>query len=371
MKKQFSLMIMLASSLIMLAGCNGPSNEEEDDKPVEGLRISVDKTEATADGVDKVTFTVTNALGVDLTQTDPRPVRIVEKQTQESLGTRVFSETSYENRSVEYIAMYGSQQSVNSVTVNFVGREEIEKYYQNVLLIEGTGTWCISCPQVVTALERIASPTKDHMIVMALHITSQNGYDPYTPVNNRDLGYDLLATFPPSEVPACVCDFHTRSGAGSIPTISTLINDIEAQIINHPATCGVKINSSSLNNGTVEINASVISDKGGSYTLAWAVLADDIYYPQGTISDGIYNDVVIAASNTFGIFDAEKAVTLGANEEHTASFSVSGLPTEEMDSSSLRIVVWANVADSESPSGARTDNATVAPLGQSNDYMLN
>lgn len=371
MNRKLNTLLALAAAALTLVGCDNDNNNT-DPTPTEGsLIIKADKEEVFADGKEVVTFTVFDAEGNELTSTDPRPVRIVEVESQKSLGNMNFQASSYENRTTEYEALYGTMKSSNTVTVNFTGRERIEKYYQRVLLVDITGTWCIACPNMAKALDNFSPDIKERTVTLAVHVPSDYG-DPFLPINNQRIGDKILINFGSNSVPSLIFrnDFLTNN-----TTQSSIINKVKDYLVNSPVQCGLKVGSSSFDGDKVEFEVSIAAEHADSYDIAWAVVANNLFlpYPEGTIEDGIYNHVVVATSDNFFRYDKDTAIELGAGEEATRTFSVSGLadsflPDDFNAEEDLHIAVWANrVVDDLT----YTDNATMCPVGQSLDYKLN
>lgn len=358
---------------VMMASCEGQNTTEAPEiDNEEGIQLLVDKTEIDANGQEYVTFRVVvmNDAGEeeDLTALYPRAVRIVEVESGESLPYKTFTTSSIENREVEYKAIYKEVESANTVTVTFRNREKYEKYYQNVALVELTGTWCISCPQMVDAIENIDESIRRHTVIMALHTSSKDSYDHLEPVTDKELGRNILQTFESGSIPNCIYDLNEIN---HIATKANVGNIIYSYLSNHYATCGVKVVSSSLNDMTLKIKAAMTSSTGGEYDLGWALVADGFEYHGGTLDSGIYNDVLVAASDNFYQISSER-FTIGADEEIEREFTceLKYLP-EGFDPEKARVIAFALSPTENEYNSCIVDNITECPLGGGNDYILN
>lgn len=363
----------------MISGCEGQQDPLENNGQggtgIGGdgsIQLIADKTEVEADGLDKVTFRVitTNEAGVeeDLSELYPRTVRIVEVESGESLPYKTFTKSSIENRTVEYKAIYKETESANTVTVTFKNRGKYEKYYQNVALVELTGTWCISCPLMVEAIEDMDPAIRKHTVVMAVHTSTKDDYDHLEPVTDKTIAKNMLTAFDGSSIPNCIFDLNEMS---HVATKANVENIIYSYLSNHYATCGVKVISSSLEDKSLKIKAAMTSATGGEYDLGWVFVADGFKYSGGTLESGIYNDVVIAASDNFYKISPDR-FTVEADKETTKEFSCE-LPylPEGFDSSKARVIVFALTRTENDFTSTIVDNITECPLGESNDYILN
>lgn len=356
-----------------IGGNGGNEGGEEVVDPAQGLKIVADKTEVEADGVDAVTFTVVmtdeNGVEEELTSQYPRAVRIKDVNTGETLPFKTFTTTSIENKEAKYIATYEDTESANSVDVKFHNREKYEKYYQKVAVVELTGTWCIGCPQMVDALENMDDDKKEHTVLIALHVTDdEDNFDPFTPVTNVRLGQDILKEFGRGSLPNCIFDLNEIN---DVATKANVGNIVYSYLVEHYATCGVKVVSSSLDGLTLKVKAAMTSVKAGTYDLGWALVCDGFQYAGGTIESGIYNDVLIATSENFykmssDRFSAEPDVEV--TKEFT--FELPSLP-EQFDAAKAKIIVFALTSIENEYNQVIVDNITECPLGQGNDYVLN
>lgn len=387
MKRLFGYIALLLLATATVVGCHGDVNEldtvkptpdeqpgdgdgEDNDEDKLGLMLYVDKNSIEADGVDKVTFSLTQTtrdeksgeLVVEELMDDEKTlanVRIKHEKGDIKLERYATTFSAVKNGNYSFVATYKGVQSKNSVHVKARNRELYEPYGQKIAVYKLTGTWCGYCPLMTSALKNVSASLQPNMIVMALH----NG-DRWSVSTSGggDLAAAMISRFGDATtgLPSCVYDFSYLSSERTPTGIDAIL---ESHLRENPATCGVKISQALMLNGTLNFSASITSPAGGEYDLAYAVLLDNQYYEGGSATDNMYNDIVIAVSDNFlGMSDSR--VTLSPNVEHTKRFSVKNLSA--YDEKDLRVVVFAF-----SKRGGKTiiDNANVCAVGGSADYM--
>lgn len=346
-----------------LAACLFSCTEPVDNNPADfTFTIEADKDIVEADGKDAVTFRVITDDGTVLSETESRSVRIQEVGSGKKLPMKTFSKTSLWNSDEEFVATYKDKQSTNSVKVSFCNREKYEKYHQNVVVTDVTGTWCVACPTMTTALEGVERQYARHMIVLAMHV----GDDPFLPVNDNNFGLKMLEYYNRNVVPTCIYDLYEISNTN---TSAGIANEIHNYITNYPATCGVRIESSSLTDNTLKIKAAMTSTVDGKYSMAWAMVTDGNVYMSGTLPSGIYDDVVVAVSDNFYKMTSASTFDAKAGEEVVKEFEMK-INSNNISQNSTRIVVIVN-RKADNKQEIMTDNAAVCPLGESIGYKLN
>ena len=360
----------LTLCLALLAiGCHGDVNDlvvdnqqkpTPDDTPETqtGLVISVDKQTIEADGEDFCTFSLKldgqELMGDDNTLAN---VYIVHEKSGSRLERYATTFSAVKNGDYSFVATYKGQQSDNSVHVKAVNREKIEPYGQKVMVYDLTGAWCPNCPTMTAGLANVDKMWHDNMVVLAVH----NGDQWELKYKGNDLATIMLSIFGGGGYPTCVYDLQYQNGTARSPKqIGTIIED---HLAAYPATCGVKIESTTLVGNTLTIEAAMTSATGGEYELGYAVLLDNQYYGGGTAIDGMYSDIVVAFSNNFLEMTSAKINTV-ANIERTKSFTVTDL--KYTDAQNMRVVVFAL---SKLNGEVVVDNANVCNVGESADYM--
>lgn len=375
--RYFNIAAAIITAVVM-AGCEGqepeatPAPDGPESGVTAGIQLIADKNEVEADGVDCVTFRVvmTNDAGQEeeLTELYPRAVRIVDVDTDESLPYKTFSTTSVSNKQVKYKAVYKEEESENTVVVKFQNREKYEKYYQKVAVADFTGTWCTGCPAMVDAIENMDAEIREHSVIMAIHTNSAYADDHLVPVIDKNFGKRVLQAFDVSSVPYCIFDLNEVSNISTKANISGIVR---SYLSGHYATCGVRIISSSLEDMSLNVKVAMTSATGGQYDLGWAFVADGFVYNGGTLESGIYNDVLLAASDNFYKLSSER-FTVEADEEVVKEFTCE-LPylPDGFDPSKARVVAFALSPTENEYNSCIVDNITECPLGGGNDYILN
>ncbi len=327
----------------------------------DGYTIEVDKTTIEADGQDLATFTVKDAEGNDLTADESMLSKIyfIDAATEARLPRESRTFSSIRNGEYTFYASVKGQKTSNTVTIKVQNRKEYEKYLQKLCLVQITGTWCVNCPSMTAALgEFRAGEYGENVILLASHLNDKFSIR----VNDKDLASSLFTHFghTTAAVPNVVYDMATIRSERAQYAITTIVSE---QLIKTPATCGVKISSSSVDaEGNVTFEASVKADKGANYDLAWAVLADNQVDSAGY--EPVYNEVIVAASDNFLKMGKDK-VALTKDQEYTKTFTakVSGYAAKD-----LKIVAFAH---SDAHGVQVIDNANECKVGESVDYVYN
>ena len=363
------LRYIFALSALFAIGCHGTPNDliiDEAGKPEpepevkDNLVISVDKTTIEADGRDFVTFSL-KLDGVELTTSEDEMAKIyfIHEKSGNRLDRYSTTFSAVKNGDYSFVATYRGQQSSNSVQIKAVNREKYEPYSQKILVYDLTGTWCPACPSMTAGLENVDEMWKSNMIVLAVH---GGGVDPWLLKDNegKDLTFIMLSMFGSSGYPNCIYDLQYMNGTARTP--SAIGKIIESHLADYPATCGVKIESTSLVGTTLTIEAAMTSATGGEYELGYAILLDNQRYDGGTAVDGKYSDIVIARSANFlGMGDSK--ITTVANVESTKTFTITDF--KQSDIENVRVVVYALTKQNGK---VYVDNANVCKLGGSADY---
>ena len=363
---KFSRFLLAAFAMVAtfsMVGCE--ESETEDDGAV--YTITADRQTIEADGVDKVTFTVTDQNGVDITadKSMAKKIFLFEETTGTTYkGERTFS--SYRNGTFTFYAKVKGATTQNKVTITAQNRKLYEKYQHKVCVFQCTGTWCVNCPSMTKALHGLCEGIfGDNIILLAAHGSQRTTKDPYAVAwgDNGDLGSEFLTRFSFPGYPYAVYDLAQGSGNRAEAQINPII---EKLLVETPATCGIKISKAEIDNeGNVKIEASIKSQNGGTYDLAYAVLVDN--QPQKGGFEEVYNDVIAAVSENFFELSETSKVTLKADEECTKTWELKVNPVEgvEFKTSDYKVVVFAHNAETKI-----IDNANICAANSSVDYLL-
>ncbi|MBO7300145.1 MAG: hypothetical protein J6U53_01900 [Tidjanibacter sp.] len=361
MKFQHFLMVSLAS--LSLVACEGGVGEGGEDTTDVSYTISVDKKVVEANGEDYATFTVTDNTGKDVTADEDilGDIYFVNVANGSRLPRETRTFTSIRNGEYTFYASVKGVRSDNTVTIKVQNRNEYEKYLHKMCLVQLTGTWCSNCPSMTAALRTLKEGEYgENVILLASHLSDKFKYT--MEASGKDLASQIFLNFGFStgSVPNVVYDMaFVKSDRAQYAITSTLLE----LMIKSPATCGVKIASTSIDgNGNVTIEAAVKADRNANYDLAWAVLADNQYDSSGY--EDVYNEVIVAASDNFIKMSSGK-VALTKDQEITKTFTTKVTDYAAKD---LKVVVFVH----SDASGMRLiDNANECKLGESADYLYN
>lgn len=323
--------------------------------------IEVNKSTIEADGADAATFIVKDSTGKNIMEDKDTASKVyfVNAADESRLPRLSTAFTSIKNGNYTFYATVRGTRTSNSVTIKAQNRGVYEKYTQKVCVYQLTGSWCTNCPSMTAGLHALRDGIYgENVIIMANHFNDRFSIE----VNGKDLATEICYHFGhDGAVPHAFYDMAFQSRERGESVLNKLIF---GQLLNFPAACGVKINSSSVDEGgNITISASVMADRDGNFELGYAILADN---QAGNSSEyeAVYNDIVVAASDNYIKMGSGKK-SLKAGEEHTATFTtkVSGYKAAD-----LKVVVFAH---SDVHGKSFVDNANSCKLGEGVDYILN
>ncbi len=368
MKAKIYTWALLAAAAMFAISCEGEGSEDDE---VSGeiaapFTISVDKSTIEADGEDTATFTVTDANGNILTETKLNYITFVEVNSGDKLTSKTNTFTSITNGEYEFYAYYktSSNQTENTVKVTVQNRGKYETYFHKVVAYDITNVLCGYCPDMTAALEGVAEPWASHLEIFAIH-GPYSASDPYilSTSESGQIANSLLTAYVGSaSYPSCIINLNYTMTSSDRNTTS-VGRIIKNQLVSYPSTCGIKINST-YSNGTVTLKGYLTSVEGGTYDLAYAVLANNQTYGSSE-----YNDIDVDMSSNF--MTIKNSLTVAAGEEKEVTFTVNGVDASVVNTyglSNLRVAVYAL----HTTNGTLViDNLNVCPLGEDIDYMYN
>ncbi len=344
-------------SLILFTACSN-SDTTEPEPPVDDTRKSIsilaDKTTAEANGTDVITLRVVDNLGEDLTESS-----FITNETTGTINRKGVNTFTYmENATLTFTARFEDYES-KPVEVVFQNRKNYEFYKKRVAIFKMTGTWCVNCPGMASALKQLDSTMPDKFYEIALHASTSVASDPFhtnaTAMFATAMGG--LNAFPTSV-------FNLKSATATSNTSATsLRNALESELFD-AATCAIKAETSyNIAEKSVTINARIKSDKGGAYELAYIIVRDGLVAEQvGGDSDYVHNNTAIVFSNNF--LGSTDKVTLNAGEEYAAP-TITMTSYMDIDPADTRVLVYALTANNE------VNNIISLPIGESVDYEEN
>lgn len=369
-------LIILFLSVICLASCHGQSDEGYEKAPEEftgPYTLEADKESIESNGKDAVIFLLKDSYGRDILADMNKlvaPPKIYNVETKKiiELGTNSF--VSIKDGNFVFEASYLGETSANTVTVKSQNRKAYEKFRKNVTLFKSTSVNCSACPALGKNLHDLEEDMAAHTIQVSCH-GNYGATDPFSVyVGTKDVGSWLMSQFGLNSWPTLIYDMH-KAVAGS-----SMTSEIEKNVFNcladNPATCGIKVISSECSGDAINVKAKVSSSTGGKYDLGLLVICDGLVYQGGYSenNDGVYNDVLITASNNFAAFASEtmKQISKDAEQEFTVSAQIHSKTYESYkDKLELVVVAHRQTADGNSI----IDNSVLIPLGKTSEYVLN
>lgn len=368
--------LLLFISAICVASCHGQSDQQYNQMPDEFVgpyTLVTDKSTIESNGRDAVTFTLNDSYGRDiLLETDKlvAPVKIYNTVTKKiiELGTREF--VSIEDGDYEFEASYLGETSSNKVTVTSVNRTKYEVYYKRVALFKATSVNCPACPALGKNLHNLDADISAHTVQVSCH-GNYGTTDPFSVyVGTKDLASWLMGQFGINSWPTLVYDMN-MAFAGSSMT-SMIEKNIFKCLVENPATCGIKMISSEYADEQIKVTASLKSSLGAEYDLGFLVICDGLVYQGGNSvnDDGVYDDVLITASQNFAAFSTEsiKQVANGSEQQFVVYAPIAS-KTYESFKDKLEIVLVAHRRTSDGNS--IIDNSILTKFGADSEYILN
>ena len=240
-----------------------------------------------------------------------------------------------ENATIKYTARFEDLNS-DTVTVKYQNRKKYEFYKKKVAVFRMTGTWCVACPSMATAMKQMKTTMPDNFIEIALHASTSSSTDPYHTDRTAEFATAMGGL---SAFPTAVYNLR-KSTASSNSSTSVIRTYIENEMIQDPAICAIKVNTTyDSSTRVVKINSGIITDKGGDFELAYGILIDGLISAQeGANESYVHDNTLLAFTGNF--LGSNDKISLSAGEEHEyATFDVT--LAEGLDSSKIRVIVYA------------------------------
>ncbi len=360
--------LFIAAILMNIAGvcvvsCSG-SDDESQEPPVntqiESVRIIADKEAIEADGLDKVTFSIVGNDGTDLTKNSY--IKNVTTGTAWKKGINTF--THNENAIVKFTATsYNGKDKymTDTIEVKVQNRKKYELYKKRIAVFKITGTWCINCPTMTTMLKDFDKTNPNTIIEMSFHGNSNLGTDPL----HTDATVYLASAMGMGGFPSSVFDLNTSTLLTN-PASSLFKETVNIQQANEPAICAIKVKTSlDEQKKEIYVDASLITDKGGEFELAYVLIQDGLVAEQtGATSDYVHNNTVVGITGNF-LGGADK-IKVKAGESY--DFERVTMPMGYEAATKTRIYVYAIVKKN----GVNVVNNIVeCELGKEVDYEEN
>ena len=349
-------------SVAGLLACSG--NTDIEDKE---LLISADRSSFQADGIDKVTFTVT--YGTSDVSTSKDMVITAENGTAIQLGPGVNSfSTDIVGEWTFHATYQDGNNTISSKEKIKVEAEALESlssgYYHRMLAMDFTSIHCTYCPILAEAIEKVQKEYPERIIPAAFHVNSM-GEDPMA-LNLNTKIYEKVAIG--EGLPLFAFDLR-KSSRHIVSEYTKIVSEMQHQLQTYKCTCGVAIDSR-YDSATrkLEVTAAFKCDITGSYRYHIFLVEDGIEYMQaGHEGNSPYihmNTVrVIASDNIYGT-KLNQGNTMIPGTEYTAKkeFEISS----QWNPSKMRII--ACILDSTDGSTYSCNNSNECALGGKADY---
>lgn len=364
MIRRFSVMLALVLAAVVSCGDPIGSNDGE-------LTIVVDKTQIESDGKDAAVFKIMRGS--------------VEVSTEDEMGSVFFknvadgtrlpryskSFTSIADGEYEFVGIYNGEETVNSVKIKSVNRADYEVYHRNVAVFKLTGTWCVNCPRMTSALHSLEGDAAEHSIVLACH-SEEKGHPFYVPYNGTDLASSIFIQMGESSAsyPTNCYDMVSLSTSSSTVTIA---DEIMQRRISSPANVGIKISSVRLDGNTMKVSASVKASAAGTYDMVCALVADNLKYEGGYTDndEDLYSNVVLAVSgDNFLTYRSASVFDLAKDAEYSRDFEFTfdNAPSESV-LKNMRAVILVHKKNADGTS--EVNNCAECSYGKTQDYQYN
>lgn len=219
--------------------------------------------------------------------------------------------------------------------------EEGDEYFRRSLVLDFTGTWCVHCPKMHTALAQAQQLRPGRIVGVGVHCLDEMSLTPWSNA--------LTARFGIVAYPSAVIDLDPSSLI-STSSPELLLSHCDRLLQARGKAAGLRI-TSTLEGSVLQVEVEATAVRDGDYSLQLLLLEDGIMAPQtGASDDYVHNDVLRSWTETAA--SAHKA-----GDVFTASFSLAA------EGGSLRCVALVC-------RGGIVDNAAECKAGGSIAYLF-
>jgi Outer membrane protein Omp28 len=350
----FHLLVVVATAFILNSCSKGGSSgggttPPPPPPPANTLKVTLDKTQISADNWETVTFTVTDQNNNNVTSS-----------SQIYLGNVLMNSNSFWTNAPGTYQVKATRSSVTSPEVSFTATNAgPSPFTQKIVVEDYTGTWCGHCPRVGIKLEDYVV-THPNCIVIANHGPSN---DPYTFSSHAALANSFSVT----GYPSAMVDRDFKWNESN--------SQLDQQFTNRRAPVGLGFQTSIVGN-TINVTAKVKFDVTTAVNLKLVtyLLEDGKVYPQvnynyyglpNPIPGYVHNGILRrTGTDLFGDNIPTASQTKGTTYEKTLSFDATGL-----DISKCRVVAF--VVQGSNSQGRKEKvilNAQVVKAGLNKDF---
>ncbi|MBO4455162.1 MAG: Omp28-related outer membrane protein [Bacteroidales bacterium] len=189
--------------------------------------------------------------------------------------------------------------------------EDQGPYFRRSLILDFTGTWCVNCPKMQTAIYDACEQRPGRIVVVSVHCLSVD------PMALTSESAALIKEFGVSAYPSAVVDLDPSSLTSTSST-ELLLSHCDRLLEARGDACGIKI-SSTLDGGALKVDVEATPVRDGSYSIHLVLLEDGVVAKQiGASDDYVHNDVLRAW------LDAPSAFEGVTGQAFSASFSLDG-----------------------------------------------
>ena len=348
----------------LFAGCTPADPSEQVPEGV--LRIFADRTRIKADGADAVTFKVMYG-SKEVTQQPTLTIKVKSENTEFNLanGSTKFSTATAGQYTFSASYYYGGNiESDNAVTVEAMPAAQTQsKYYQKMLGMQFTSVYCPSCPSLSASIESVQAAYPGRISNVSFHV--------------NDMGADPMC------IEACGAFFRTLKVSDGLPAFtfnvrkssqhiiseySKIVEEMEHQLKNYPAICGVALETS-LEAGQIKVTFKINSEVSAEYKYHVFLVEDglDQYDQMGATENYVHNNVLrySKSDNVWGLkFNSGKA--LEAGKEYTQETSIPVDSQWNLDN--CRVIVAAMLS-TDGGTTYNCNNLNECAVGESADYL--
>lgn len=169
------------------------------------------------------------------------------------------------------------------------GKTEVEEfpagegYFRRCLVLDFTGTWCVNCPKMESAIEEAQEKWPGRLLCLSVHNLDAMELAPQ--------GQELAARFGVAAYPSAVIDLDAASLV-STASSELLMSHCRRLLDGRSRSAGIRLNTV-LADGKVNAQVEAQAVREGYYTLHCVLLEDGIVAPQtGGSQEHIHNNVL-------------------------------------------------------------------------------
>lgn len=193
------------------------------------------------------------------------------------------------------------------------GTQEGGEYLSRSLVLDFTGTWCVNCPKMHTAIREAQEKRPGRIVCVSVHCLSIDE------MALSGVSDNLVKRFGVSAYPSAVVDLEPSS-LFSTSSADLLLSHCDRLLAARGPSAGVSVKSA-LNGDALDVQVEATAVRDGNYSLHLVLLEDGVVAPQTGGSDNyVHNDVLRAWLDDSAAHDS-----VHAGDKFSASFKLSGV----------------------------------------------